>query len=65
MYIFLAPHSSFIYAGLKLEMCEMGMPNGCVQVFCLGCKVGFGVVCLVLGSEWCVVSIWWEGGSGL
>ena len=43
---------------LKLEMCEMGVPRGCVVVLYLGCGVEFVFVvcgmCLVGTPQWFV-----------
>ena len=51
-------HLSFLCVDLKLEMCEMGVPRGCVVVLYLGCGVEFGFVvcgmCLVGTPQWFV-----------
>ena len=49
MYVSPPLHLSFMYMGLKLEMCEMGVPSDSMSVFLSPKQVG----------AWCCVD-WWR-----
>ena len=51
----------FLCMYLKLKMYDMGVPRGCMVVLCLGCRVEFEVVVVVVVCG----SVWWEDFSGL